>query len=347
MLYSKAVIETPSIILPPDVVTSEQLEIELKPAYDRIGLHVGRLELMTGIKERRRWKPGTLPSEQAAAAGLKALEMSNIDKNDVNCVINCSVSRDCVEPATAAFVHHLMDLPETTMNFDISNACLGVASGILTLAAMVEAGMIDTGLAVSAENGAPLVANTIKHLNNTNVTRQSIKPHFASLTIGSCATAVVVRRNTLSTDGHELIASACLTDSSHNDLCKGDAAGGMTDDAAPLMQTDSPVLMANGVKLAQKMWSTLKNEANWNDDTPHVICTHQVGKGHRALLYELLNLDLAKDFSTFETLGNCGSASLTATLATAAQQNAVAKGQHVALLGIGSGINCCGFAVRW
>ena len=56
------------------------------------------------------------------------------------------------------------------------------------------------------------------------------------------------------------------------------------------------------------------------------IITHQVGSTHRRKLYETVGLDLAKDFSTFETLGNTGSA---------------------ALLGIGSGLNCLMLAVEW
>ena len=121
----------------------------------------------------------------------------------------------------------------------------------------------------------------------------------------------------------------------------------MTDGSAPLMQTDSPELLQAGVRLAKEMWRKLKDETGWSDDSPGLICTHQVGKGHRSLLYETLGLDLAKDFSTYPFLGNCGSASLTATLALAAQNRLVASGADVALLGIGSGINSCGLAIQW
>ena len=95
------------------------------------------------------------------------------------------------------------------------------------------------------------------------------------------------------------------------------------------------------------MWARLKGETGWDESSPGLICTHQVGKGHRALLYETLGLDLAKDYSTFPFLGNCGSASLTATLALAAQNRPIPSGTNIALLGIGSGINCCGLAIQW
>ena len=76
------------------------------------------------------------------------------------------------------------------------------------------------------------------------------------------------------------------------------------------------------------------------------IC-HQVGATHRRKLYEMLELDPARDFSTFETLGNMGSVSLPATLALAVEAGAVKAGDRVALLGIGSGINCMMLALEW
>ena len=63
--------------------------------------------------------------------------------------------------------------------------------------------------------------------------------------------------------------------------------------------------------------------------------------------YEALGLDLARDFSTFETLGNTGSVALPATLALAAEAGAVKAGDRVALLGIGSGLNCLMLALEW
>ena len=68
---------------------------------------------------------------------------------------------------------------------------------------------------------------------------------------------------------------------------------------------------------------------------------------HRRKLYETLGLDLAKDFSTFETLGNMGSVSLPATLAIAAQEGRVKQGDRVSLLGIGSGLNSLMLGLEW
>jgi 3-oxoacyl-[acyl-carrier-protein] synthase-3 len=60
-----------------------------------------------------------------------------------------------------------------------------------------------------------------------------------------------------------------------------------------------------------------------------------------------LGLDLAKDFSTFETLGNTGSVALPATLCAAVDAGAVREGHRVGLLGIGSGLNSLMLALEW
>ena len=348
MLYNNVCIESFGYCLPEEVVTSLELEERLKPLYERIGLREGRLELMSGIHERRFWKPGTLPSQVSAKAGADALQKAGISPAQVQCLLHCSVSRDFVEPATSTAVHSLLELGHHTLNFDISNACLGMASGVLMLANMIELGQIDCGLAVCGESSGPLVRNTIARLNaDLTMTRNGMKSQFASLTIGSCAAAILLTSRKISKTGHRLLAAASYTDTSANKLCQGDANGGMTDGSAPLMATDSQELLKAGVAVATQMWSLFKQTSGWDETTPDVICTHQVGKAHTALLYQTLGLDLNKDYPTYPILGNCGSASWPVTCAKAEEVGRLAYGNKLAVLGIGSGLNSTGLAIQW
>ena len=66
--------------------------------------------------------------------------------------------------------------------------------------------------------------------------------------------------------------------------------------------------------------------------------THQVGVAHREKLYESIGVDLAKDFSTLEFMGNVGSVSLPATMAIGVERHPPAPGAKIAMLGIGSGL---------
>jgi 3-oxoacyl-[acyl-carrier-protein] synthase-3 len=249
-----------------------------------------------------------------------------------------------LEPATAAFAHRKIGLNPRAQIFDVSNACLGFLNSLTILAAMIEAGQIRCGMVVAGENGRPLVERTLQHLLTAPLDRQQIKPFFANLTIGSgAAAAIVCHRSLVRGRAHRLAGGVCLSATEHSELCRGDAAGADGLD----MQTDSEQLLIAGVDVARQAWTAFKAETGWTESSVDRFVCHQVGTRHRRKLYEALGLDLARDFSTFETLGNMGSVSLPATLVKAVEAGAVAEGNRVGLLGIGSGINCMMLALEW
>ena len=77
-----------------------------------------------------------------------------------------------------------------------------------------------------------------------------------------------------------------------------------------------------------------------------VIC-HQVGGAHKSSVLGALGVPEAKDFSTFEYLGNIGTVSLPLTAAIASEREFLAPGDRVAFLGIGSGLNCLMLGLEW
>lgn len=344
MRIQSAVIDSIAYVAPPKIWTSAYIEERLKPLYDRLRLPEGRLELMTGIHERRFWDYDIRPSEASAEAGSKAIERSCIDPSDIEVCIHSSVSRDMLEPSTASFAHRLMGLSSNVQVFDVSNACLGFLNSLTMLSAMIDAGQIKSGIVVSGENGRPLLERTIQLLLDRDLNRKTIKPYFANLTIGAGAVAAVVCHESLSPDGHRLLGGACLADTSNNELCQGDASGS---GSGFEMQTDSEEMLRAGVDLAKRTWAAFKDELAWNENTPDRIVCHQVGSAHQKLLFETLGLESEKDYSSFPEFGNTGSAALPLTLAKASEVGFVKKGDRVAMLGIGSGLNCLMLAAEW
>ena len=348
MLYKNVSIESMGYEIPPVEVSSSELEERLSPVYKRLGLPEGRLELMTGIKNRYFWEKDFLPSDGAIAAGNKALQKSSISKDDIGCLIMCSVCRDFLEPATACIVHHALGLPENALVFDISNACLGILTGMITAANMIEMGQINAAMLVAGENSRPLVESTINTmLNDKTLTRKTVKPYFASLTIGSGSIAVILSRKTANTEKPSFSAASTLAATEYNNLCRGNADKGMTDDNETLMNTDSETLMQHGIETASNTWQKFKTEVSWNNKTPDCICTHQVGLVHKKLLFNTLDLDITKDYPTLESFGNTGSVSCPLTVALASENNRLHRGDKLAVLGIGSGINCTILGVEW
>lgn len=331
--------------LPEEPVTSLELEERLGPVYERLRLRAGRLELMSGIRERRFWRPGTRPSDAAARAGRAALEKSGVDSERIGCLVHASVCRDFLEPATATVVHRELGLPPACTVFDLSNACLGVANSMVVVAGMIERGEIEAALIVAGEDGRALVEETIRaSLADEELTREGFKQAFASLTIGSGGAAVVLERAEPGDERGSLLGGAVLAATEHNVLCQGDRDGS---GAGPLMTTDSEALLQAGNELAGRTFELLLGELEWTRESIDRVVTHQVGSAHRRLLFETLDLDPTRDFPTVETLGNVGSVSLPLSFSMAVDAGHVREGDRVAMLGIGSGLNCLMLGVRW
>jgi 3-oxoacyl-[acyl-carrier-protein] synthase-3 len=341
MRYRRVFIESFAYTLPEQVVTSDELEQRLAPAYERLRLPAGRLELMTGIRERRFFNPGTLPGQVSIESGRRAISASQIDPQQIGALVHGSVCRDYLEPATACGVHHALDLPESCLIYDASNACLGILTGVLMVANMIELGQIRAGLVVGTEDGRSLVETTIDRLNNdASIDRQGIKQFVASLTIGSASAAILLCDEGLSRSRRQLLGGMAMANTAEHGLCQSEGL-------ETFMRTDSEQLMRAGVATGAKTFARFLEELSWSpQDIDKTIC-HQVGVAHRRLLFETLGLDEKLDFSTFETLGNTGAAALPATVAIADEHGHFAPGDRAAMLGIGSGINCQMLGVQW
>lgn len=344
MKYTRVCLHTPGYALPPNEVSSAAIEKRLAPVYERLKLPEGRLELMSGIKTRRFWDKGTRPSDGATLAGKDAIARAGVKPQDLECLIFTSVCRDMMEPATAAFVHRQLGLPERCQIFDLSNACLGFLNGMIMLANMIELGQVKRGIVVAGETAEDLVESTINHLlNDMTLTRKSIKPAFASFTIGSGAVALVMEDKQSTDTGHYLVGGACRANTAHNDLCQGGQAG----NEGILMATDSEALLQQGVDTAALCWQDFLTDLDWQKEEIHRFFCHQVGRAHAQLLFETLELDPAKNFETLPVLGNVGSVSAPITFAMAIEELVLKAGDRAALLGIGSGINSLMLGVDW
>jgi len=346
MRYEHVCVEAFAATLAPEVVTSADIESRLAPVYKRLSLPEGRLELMTGIRERRFFPPGTKPGQISTLTAHKAVEQSGLDPAYFGALVHGSVCRDQMEPATAAGVHHGVGLPADCAVFDVSNACLGLLNGMLLIADMIELGRIRAGVVVGTEIGRPLVEGTIESLlRDETLNRKTIKPAFASLTIGSGSAAIVLCDRSLSKTGNRLIGATMLADTSAHDLCAGGTE--LSGEARPLMATDSEALLHAGVSLASRCWEKFLDHMHWSQADVNKVFTHQVGKAHRTLLLEKLGISPEKDFPTVETHGNTGAAALPTAAALGIEQGHVVPGDRVALLGIGSGLNSLMLGMQW
>ncbi len=324
----------------PHRIPSSDLEERLRSTAERLGARPDLLSSLTGIMARRYWDEGVQPSDVAAQAAERALADAAVDRARINCVINTSVCKDYIEPSVASIVHHKLKLDPSCINFDVGNACLAFLNGMQIVGNMIERGQIDYGLVVDGEGSRHAVESTIKRLLSPGCTAKQYRDNFATLTLGSGAVAMVLARSELVPENrrHRVTGSVSLAATEHCRLCTG-----QPDE----MVTDASTLLVAGLELAHRTWMLAKNELGWTSANLDECAIHQVSAVHTMKLSEVIEVDPSKMFLIFPEYGNIGPASIPTVLAKSAEAGRVKSGSRVALLGIGSGLNCSMMEILW
>jgi len=344
--YENVKIDSFGYDLPPNVVTSEDLEERLKPLYEALHLQPGQLEALTGIQERRFWDPGTPVHEGAIRAGRNALSASRIPAREIGMLVYGGVCRSYLEPATACAVAHGLGLEGDTQILDVSNACLGVLNGMVLVANAIELGQVHAGLVVSCESAREIMDATIRRLLS-EPTLEVFKKTVATLTGGSGAVAVTLSAARLSPEGHRLIGGVWRSAAEHHGLCTWGGGVGPSGEVSHRMETDSVGVLQHGVRLGIETYERFRRELSLAPGKPDRIICHQVGATHQRHILEAIGIPAERDFTTFRFLGNMGTVSLPLTAAVAAERGFLRAGDLVGLLGIGSGLNCLMLGVDW
>ena len=85
MRFQHVCVEALCCRLPDEVVTSQAIEDRLADVYGRLELPEGRLELMTGIRERRFFPSGTRPGDISSQTARDAIVLeANAAMNSVS-----------------------------------------------------------------------------------------------------------------------------------------------------------------------------------------------------------------------------------------------------------------------
>ncbi len=350
MRYTKVFINSIGYELAPHVVTTEEIEEKLKPFYDSVGFVPGQLVTLTGIMERRYWDIDHTLAQGSARAGQKAIRLAGISPDDIEALVFCGVGRDGFEPATACAVADSLKISPSAHVYDVSNACLGVITGMVQVANEIELGNIKAGLVVSCETARQIVESTINEINKAKSV-EFYKKTIATMTGGSGAAAVLLTDGSFNVNKtclHRIDGSVVRHANRFHKLCRWTfEEHGMPVNSKITMRTDARAVLEHGLELAGKTFLKLRKELDIPENKPDKIICHQVGSTHQKMFLNAINMDEKKDFSTFPFLGNMGTVSLPMTAAIADERGFLKKGDYVGLLGIGSGLNCLMMGVQW
>ncbi|MEB3283960.1 MAG: 3-oxoacyl-ACP synthase III [Candidatus Sericytochromatia bacterium] len=324
--------------LPSEVVDSAVLESRLAPLYEHLRIAPGQLAYLTGIRTRRWWKPGQRLAPMAARAAQKALGRAGVASDELGAVVYGSVCRDDFEPATACEVAHILGVSGAAEVLDIGNACLGLLSGVIHVANLIELGHIQAGVVVGCES-----AREINEAMIAEMLLERSMAHFtkavATLTGGSAASAIVLTDGTVGREPLARLAGGVVrAEPRHHALCRWGPDRRNPARQAMVMETDAVPIMREGVPMGQRTWQALLEELSWQK--PDLIISHQVGQSNRQAILEAIGVPSEIDPVTYDQLGNTGSVAVPLTAALAEEQGLFRPGLRTAWLGIGSGLNC-------
>lgn len=325
-----------SEVTAPIEVTSAFYDEQLKSTLDRLGLPEGLLQRVAGVNSRRNWAEDSGGFvEGGIAAGKKALAEAGIEAQQIGLMINASVTRANLEPSVAVSIHDGIGLPSSAMNFDIANACLGFVNAMAVAATMIESGAIEYALVVASEDASKVQRATLNRLQREGITRAEYLEEFASLTLGSGASAAVLGRSDKHPEGHRILGSVTRAATWNHKLCVGDHDG---------MFTDTAGLLSNGMQLVTSAWEEAhENGWDWTDMDRYIM--HQVSDVHVNAITKAAKIPMDRVPKTYPELGNVGPASLPITLAR--EVESLKSGDRVLAMGVGSGLNTSMTEIIW
>jgi acyl-CoA:acyl-CoA alkyltransferase len=350
MIYSRVYIDSIGYEIAPVVVTTAELEGRLGELYAELRLSPGQLEALTGIVERRWWPAGYRISDGSIAAARRALEQSNVAAGEIEVLIHGSVCREYFEPATACRVAAELGVGPATAVHDVSNACLGVLSGMVEVANRIELGQVRAGMVVACETAREINDIVIAQLRK-KPTMDLFKRSLATLTGGSGAVAVLLTDGSFSrSPRRKLLGGAIRTAPEFHDLCRWGIEAAEPAAHGRFHQftaTDAAAVLLNGVDLGRATFRAFLDRLGWSSNQLDKVICHQVGRAHRDEILNSLEIPVSRDFSTYSYLGNMGTVSLPLSAALAENRAFLEPGDRVGFLGIGSGLNCLMLGLEW
>jgi 3-oxoacyl-[acyl-carrier-protein] synthase-3 len=294
-----------------------------------------KLELMTGIRERRVSSPGEDSLVLAEKAALDCLSYSKFSKDQIEMLIYCSITKyvgglkHVYEPAVSFLLKHKLGC-DAAISFDITNACAGMLSGIHLASDFIERGVVNNCLVVSGEYITSLSRNAAGHI------RTSDDLQIASLTLGDAGAAAMLSR---SAPEEGFSASRFKTFGAYSDLCMAYLS---STQSGGIMETHMKEIHEASIAHAPQVVEEALAEAGMSLDQmdviiPHQTSMHAIRDGHRHFTNHFgkfgarVGINLAK-------MGNTASTSHVLALYSLLKEGKLRRGDRIMLLSFASGL---------
>ncbi len=268
------------------------------------------------------------PSDMAIVASHEALAKTDINFDHIDLIVFCGIEGDYAEPSTAHYVQHALGLKGIC--FDVSNACLGFATGIQVANDMIACGSVRYALVCTGERSSSIskaAINLLLSRNNVDLFRNTI----GAFSVGDVGGAVVLGP---SQDQKGIISFRSRSVGRHADLCYYKIVGDVVDGKMYMGRISREI-----IAMHKSIYHNTLDDLDWSPDDIDICITHQVGQRPFQRLRETFGLDQTKMTQTYHHYGNLTSGTFAANICQAIDYGMAKASSKVFVALTGSGLS--------
>jgi 3-oxoacyl-[acyl-carrier-protein] synthase-3 len=326
--------------VPETIIKNDDLPEELETSDEWI-------RPRSGIHERRYVKPGWKNSDLALKAVQNLLTKGEIDEQEIDCLIFCTLSPDMFFPGTGVFLQDKLGWAERCIPcFDIRQQCAGFIYGLQMAKAFVESGTYKNVLLVGSEL-------------HSNLLDYSVRGRSVTVLFGDGAAAVVVSRSADPQSGILYIENHSDGRGAMNglhmkvfDVGKKPAVDydpydfNANADLFPQMPS-SKNLFSNAVRRMTQVSLSALNHLELSTGDIDWVLPHQANKRINTAVAQKLEIPDAKVLYNIHKYGNTSAATIPLLLSEFTTDGTIQRGDLLLLVAFGSGFTWGAAVMRY
>ena len=289
----------------------------------------------TGIRQRRIAGPKDTTATLAAAAARRALEVADLEPDDLDLIIVATSTPEHVFPSTASLVQDALGASKAGA-FDLAAACTGFIYALAMAANSIRAGAAQRVLVIGAE--------TLSRVVNW-------KDRGTCILFGDGAGAFLLEAR--ETPGG-LLNSLLRSDGSGGGSLIIPAGGSRTPTSFESVRDNLHTIQMDGKEVyrfaTRVMTASVKevlDGAGLTLDDVRLIVPHQANRRIIEAAAKNLGLPLDRFMFNLDRYGNTSAASIPMAVCEAVAQGRLRPDDHLVLVGFGAGLTWGSAAIKW
>jgi 3-oxoacyl-[acyl-carrier-protein] synthase-3 len=291
----------------------------------------------TGIVERRIARDDETTCSMAAEASREAMARAGVSPGEIDCIVLSTATTDRLLPATAVDLQAALGATRASA-FDISAACSGWIYGMTVAEGLIQSGVVETALVVSAEKMSAIV---------------DWKDRATCVLFGDGAGAVVLKRNKAQPN-KGILSAFMRSDGTLAELLWRPSGGAkvpfseaVLDDRSTYLKMAGREVFKHAVRSMSEACDRALDGAKLRGDDIDILIPHQANVRIIEATAKYANISMDKVYVNVDRYGNTSSASIPIALDEAIASGRVKEGTTALFVAFGAGFTWGSMVIRF